>query len=98
MKEKQAVTRVYKTPYHKAEKKAKSTLLDECIRLTGYIRKSTVRLLSGKPAKSMLLSGNKLALKTTALILMYSLIAVMILNMTYIGALTPELPCSVMFG
>jgi hypothetical protein len=32
--------------------------------------------------------------KTTVLILMYSIIAVMILNMTYIGRLKPELPYS----
>jgi hypothetical protein len=34
--------------------------------------------------------------KTTVLILMYSIIAVMILNMTYTARLTPELPCSVL--
>ena len=32
--------------------------------------------------------------KTTALILMYSIIAVIILNMTYAGRLIPEAPCS----
>ncbi|MDR3192514.1 MAG: IS4 family transposase [Treponema sp.] len=36
--------------------------------------------------------------RTTSLILMYSIIAVMILNMTYMGRLTPELPCSVILG
>jgi hypothetical protein len=36
--------------------------------------------------------------KTEGLILMYSIIAVMILNMTYIGRLKPELPCFVMLG
>ncbi|MHB9292315.1 hypothetical protein Holit_01411 [Hollandina sp. SP2] len=36
--------------------------------------------------------------KTTALILMYSVIAVMILNMTYAARLTPELPCSLLLG
>jgi hypothetical protein len=40
MKEKQAVTREYKTRYQKAAKKAKSALPDEFIRLTGYHRKS----------------------------------------------------------
>ncbi|GHV93575.1 hypothetical protein AGMMS50268_40780 [Spirochaetia bacterium] len=34
--------------------------------------------------------------RTTTLILMYSVIAVMILNMTYAGRLTPELPCSIL--
>jgi hypothetical protein len=34
--------------------------------------------------------------KTTTLILMYSIIAVMILNMTYAARLTPELPCSLL--
>jgi hypothetical protein len=36
--------------------------------------------------------------KTTVLILMYSIIAVMILNMTYAGRLTPEQPCSLVLG
>jgi hypothetical protein len=36
--------------------------------------------------------------KTAALILMYSIIAVMILNMTYMGRLEPEAPCSVLLG
>jgi hypothetical protein len=36
--------------------------------------------------------------KSTALILMYSIIAVMILNTTYIGRLKPELPCSYLLG
>jgi hypothetical protein len=36
--------------------------------------------------------------KTRALILMYSIIAVMILNTTYIGRLKPELPCSLLLG
>jgi hypothetical protein len=34
--------------------------------------------------------------KTTALILMYSIIAVMIMNMTYMGRLKPDVPCSVL--
>ncbi|GHT71699.1 hypothetical protein FACS1894110_25170 [Spirochaetia bacterium] len=34
--------------------------------------------------------------RTTMLILMYSVIAVMILNMTYAGRLTPDLPCSML--
>jgi hypothetical protein len=36
--------------------------------------------------------------KTVALILMYSIIAVMILNMTYMGRLKPEASCSVLLG
>jgi hypothetical protein len=36
--------------------------------------------------------------KTTTLILMYSIIAVMILNMTYAARLTPELPGSLFGG
>jgi hypothetical protein len=54
MKEKQAVTREYKSRYQKAAKKAKSALLDEFTRLTGYHRKSAVRLLSGKPVREIL--------------------------------------------
>jgi hypothetical protein len=36
--------------------------------------------------------------KTTALILLYSIIAGKILNMTYMGRLKPEAPCSVLLG
>ncbi|MDR2408331.1 MAG: transposase [Bacteroidales bacterium] len=36
--------------------------------------------------------------KSTTRILMYSIIAVMILNMTYAARLTPELPCSLLLG
>jgi hypothetical protein len=36
--------------------------------------------------------------KTRALIMMYSIIAVMILNMTYTARLTPEAPCLVLLG
>jgi hypothetical protein len=36
--------------------------------------------------------------KTTTLILMYSIIAGKILNMTYMARLTPELPCSLLLG
>jgi hypothetical protein len=36
--------------------------------------------------------------KTVSLILMYSIIAVMILNMTYAARLAPELPCSLLLG
>jgi hypothetical protein len=36
--------------------------------------------------------------KTTVLILMYSIVAVMIMNMTYAGRLTPDAPCSLLLG
>ena len=55
MKEKQAVTREYKPRYQKASKKEKKALLDEFIRLTGYHRKSAVRLLNAKPVKQVFL-------------------------------------------
>ena len=51
MKEKKAVTREYKPRYQKASKKEKKSLLDEYIKLTGYHRKSAVRLLGAKPIK-----------------------------------------------
>ena len=50
MKEKQAVTREYKPRYQEARKKEKTVLLDEFVRLTGYRRKSAIRVLSAKPA------------------------------------------------
>ena len=55
MKEKKAVTREYRPRYQKASKKEKKTLLDEFTRLTGYHRKSAVRLLTAKPVKQVLL-------------------------------------------
>jgi hypothetical protein len=54
MQEKQAVTREYKPRYQKATKKEKQALLDEFTRLTGYHRKSAVRLLSYKPVREVL--------------------------------------------
>jgi hypothetical protein len=54
MKEKQAVTREYTPRYQKASKKEKIALLDEFTRLTGYHRKSAVRLLGAKPVKQVL--------------------------------------------
>jgi hypothetical protein len=36
--------------------------------------------------------------KTVTLILMYSIIAVILLNMTYAARLTAELPCSLLLG
>ena len=55
MKEKKAVTREYLPRYQKASKKDKKALLDEFTRLTGYHRKSAVRLLSAKPVKQVML-------------------------------------------
>jgi hypothetical protein len=57
MKEKQAVTREYKTRYQKAAKKEKRTLLDEFTRLTGYHRNSAVRVLGVKPVREVLASA-----------------------------------------
>jgi hypothetical protein len=55
MKERQAVTREYKPRYQKAGKKEKMVLLDEFIRLTGYRRKSAIRVLSDKPVWEVLI-------------------------------------------
>jgi len=54
MKEKQAVTREYLPRYQKATKKEKKAILDEFIQLTGYHRKSAVRLLGTKPVKQVI--------------------------------------------
>jgi hypothetical protein len=54
MKEKKAVTREYIPRYQKASKKEKKILPDEFTRLTGYHRKSAVRLLSATPVKQVL--------------------------------------------
>jgi hypothetical protein len=53
MKEKQAVPREYRPRYQKAAKKEKRTLLDEFTRLTGYYRKSAVRLLNASPVREV---------------------------------------------
>ena len=63
MKEKKAITREYKPRYQKATKKEKKILLDEFLRLTGYHRKSAVRLLSLKPVKQIVLYKNGTAVK-----------------------------------
>jgi hypothetical protein len=68
MKEKQAVTAVvnnreYQPRYQKAGKKVKSALLDEFTRLTGYHRKSAIRLLRRKPVREVLVRGNGKAVK-----------------------------------
>ena len=65
MKEKKAVTREYKPRYQKASKKHKKGLLDEFTRLTGYHRKSAVRLLSAKPVKQLMvyIKGKPVKLK-----------------------------------
>ncbi|MDR2741377.1 MAG: hypothetical protein LBB98_04395 [Treponema sp.] len=59
MKEKQAVPREYIPRYQKAAKKAKSALLTECPRLTGYHRKSAIRLLHAKPVREILVFVNR---------------------------------------
>ena len=51
MKEKQAVTREYRVRYQKASKKEKQAMLDEFTRLTGYHRKSAVRVLGAQPVR-----------------------------------------------
>jgi len=58
MKEKKAVTKEYKPRYQKASKKEKKTLLDEFTKLTGYHRKSAVRLLNAKPVKQVMIRMN----------------------------------------
>jgi hypothetical protein len=55
MKEKKAVTREYKPRYQKVSKKEKKALLDEFIKLTGYHRKSAIRLLCAKPTNQMIM-------------------------------------------
>jgi hypothetical protein len=63
MHQKQAVTREYLSRYQKAAKKEKSSILDEFTRLTGYHRKSAVRLLSGKLVREILACRNGEAVK-----------------------------------
>ena len=65
MKERQAVTREYTPRYQKTRKKDKTVLLDEFIRLTGYNRKSAIRLLSRKPVREVLIytAGKTVKLK-----------------------------------
>jgi hypothetical protein len=63
MKERQAVTREYKTRYHKAAKKEKSALLTEFTRLTGYHRKSAIRLLGASPVRQVMMYGRGKAVK-----------------------------------
>ena len=63
MSEKKAVTREYKPRYQKATKKEKKALLDEFTRLTGYHRKSAVRLLGAKPVKQVTIYEKGTAVK-----------------------------------
>ena len=63
MKEKQAVTREYIPRYKKASKKEKKALLDEFTRLTGYHRKSAVRLLCARQVKQLIVYTNGGAVK-----------------------------------
>jgi len=63
MKERQAVTREYRPRYQKATRKEKKAVLDEFTRLTGYHRKSAVRLLGAKPARQATVHANGRAVK-----------------------------------
>ena len=63
MKEKQAVAGEYTRRYQKAGKKEKTALLDEFIRLTGYRRKSAIRVLSGKRLRAVLMYAEGKAVK-----------------------------------
>jgi hypothetical protein len=63
MKEKKAVTREYQPRYLKASKKEKKELLDEFTRLTGYHRKSAVRLLGARLVKQVMVYGDGKAVK-----------------------------------
>jgi hypothetical protein len=63
LKEKQAVTREYKIPYHKASRKERPALLDEFTRLTGCHRKSAIRLLRGTPIREILFHRDGEAVK-----------------------------------
>jgi hypothetical protein len=58
-----AVTREYRPRYRKALKKEKSAILAEFIRLTGYHRKSAIRLLSGEPVREVLICADGRAVK-----------------------------------
>jgi len=58
MKEKKAVTREYLSRYQKASKKEKKAILDEYTKLTGYHRKSAIRLLNTKPVKQVMVTLN----------------------------------------
>jgi hypothetical protein len=58
MKEKQAAAGKYRPRYEKAAKKEKRALFDEFTRLTGYYRKSAVRLLSHKPIMKPIVYAN----------------------------------------
>jgi hypothetical protein len=58
MQEKKAVTREYKPRFQKASKKDKKAMPDEFTRLTGYHRKSAVRLLGAKPIKQVMVYIN----------------------------------------
>jgi hypothetical protein len=63
MKEKQAVTREFIPRYHNASKKQKRALLDQFIELTGYHRKSAIRLLSAKPVRQLMVYVDGKAVK-----------------------------------
>jgi hypothetical protein len=56
-------TREYKRPYQKATKKEKAAVPDEFTLLTGYRRKSAVRLLRHKAIKKLMIYSDGEAVK-----------------------------------
>jgi hypothetical protein len=56
MKEKQVVTREYRSRYQKAAKKEKRTLLDEFTRLASCHRESAIRLLNAMPVRKVMVA------------------------------------------
>jgi hypothetical protein len=63
VKEEQAATREYRLCYRKAAKKEKPAVLAEFTRLTGYHRKSAVRLSGSKPVREVLAYADGEAVK-----------------------------------
>ena len=63
METKKEITREFQPCYQKASKKEKKAILDNFTKLTGYHRKSAVRLLSVKPVKQVILYQKGKAIK-----------------------------------
>ncbi|MDR0718498.1 MAG: hypothetical protein LBF78_02595 [Treponema sp.] len=65
MNERKAVTGETRGEYHKADKKEKSLIPDQYLRITGYNRQYAIRLLSAPPAKTatLVLNGKTVVLK-----------------------------------
>jgi hypothetical protein len=59
MKEKQALTREYAPRYRQADRKKKSGILDEYIRLTGCHRKHALAILKGWGEETFLMADGK---------------------------------------